>query len=64
MRTNIEIDDKLMNTAMSIPGATTKKELVDKALKLWIQFNKQVRLKELKGKIKWEGDLDDMRTRK
>lgn len=53
-----------MNAAMSIPGATTKKEVVNKALKLWIQFNKQVRLKELKGKVKWEDDLDDKRTRK
>ena len=64
MRTNIEIDDKLLNAAMSIPGATTKKEVVDKTLKFWIQFNNQVRFKELKGKIKWEGDLDDMRIRK
>ena len=61
MRTNIVIDDKLMAEALKASGYETKKEVVEQALKLLVQLNKQQEIRELRGRIKWEGDLDDMR---
>lgn len=62
MRTNIIIDDKLMSAALKSSGRSTKKEVVEDALKLLVLIKKQSRLKSLRGKIKWEGNLTDMRT--
>ncbi|MCH7724247.1 MAG: type II toxin-antitoxin system VapB family antitoxin [Bacteroidetes bacterium] len=64
MRTNIVIDDTLMNRAIKVSGLKTKKEVVEEALKLLVQVRKQVKLKKLRGKLKWEGDLGKMRTDK
>lgn len=64
MRTNIVIDDKLMNAALKTSGLSTKKDVVEEALKLLVQVKKQSRLKKLRGKLKWDGDLDGMRTTK
>ena len=64
MRTNIVIDDALMNHALKLSGLKTKKEVVEEALKLLVQVRKQAKLKKLRGKLKWEGDLGKMRTDK
>lgn len=64
MRTNIAIDDKLMNAALKTSGLSTKKDVVEEALKLLVQVKKQSNLKKLRGKLKWEGNLDEMRTTK
>jgi Arc/MetJ family transcription regulator len=64
MRTNISIDDKLMNAAIKISGLSTKKDVVEESLKLFVQVKKQSKLKKLRGKLKWEGNLDEMRTSK
>lgn len=61
MRTNIVIDDKLMADALKATGADTKKEVVELGLKLLVQHNKQQAVRKLRGKLKWEGDLDKMR---
>ena len=62
MRTNIIINDKLMSAALKTSGHSTKKEVVEEALKLLVQVKKQSRLKTLRGKLKWEGDLEKMRA--
>lgn len=62
MRTNIVIDDELIADAMKASGAPTKKAVVDEALRLMIRIKAQQELKSLRGKIRWEGDLDAMRT--
>jgi Arc/MetJ family transcription regulator len=62
MRTNIEIDDALMAEAMRRSGAPTKRAAVEEALRLLIQTRRQAGLRTLRGKVKWEGNLDDMRT--
>lgn len=62
MRTNIDIDDTLMNEAMEASGAATKKAAVEKGLELLVQVKKQNGLRKLRGKLKWEGDLAEMRT--
>ena len=61
MRTNIVIDDDLMNQAMALSQLKTKKAVVESGLKLLVQIKKQEQLKSLRGKLKWDGDLDVMR---
>jgi Arc/MetJ family transcription regulator len=61
MRTNIEIDDKLMAQALKLTGLPTKRAAVEEGLKLMIRLRKQAQaLKALRG-LGWEGDLDKMR---
>ena len=62
MRTNIVIDDQLMDEALKASGYETKKEAVEQGLKLLVQRSKQQQIRNLRGKIKWEGDLDEMRS--
>lgn len=62
MRTNIVIDDKLMADALRATGLQTKKEVVEEALKVLIRLRKQGDIRKLKGSLKWEGDVDEMRT--
>jgi Arc/MetJ family transcription regulator len=61
MRTNIVIDDQLMKKAMRASGARTKRETVEAALRLLVRLKGQEQLRRLRGKLKWEGDLDAMR---
>jgi len=61
MRTNIEIDDKLMNDVLKATGARTKKEAVELGLKTLIKLKKQGGIRAFKGRLHWTGDLDEMR---
>jgi len=61
MRTNIEIDDKLMRDAIKASGLRTKKETVELALQTLLRLKKQEKIKTYRGKLDWSGDLDDMR---
>lgn len=61
MRTNIEIDDKLMDEARRASGLRTKRATVEEALKLLVQTRKQAAIRKLRGKLQWEGSLDEMR---
>jgi Arc/MetJ family transcription regulator len=62
MRTNIEIDEKLIGEIMEKSSIKTKKEVVDTALREYLRMLKLKELAELRGKLKWEGNLEDMRT--
>lgn len=64
MRTNIVIDDKLMAEALNASGLQTKKEAVEEGLKALIKLRKQANIRNLRGKLNWEGDLDEMRSAK
>ena len=61
MRTNIVIDDQLMSEALKTSGLKTKKEAVEQGLMLLVRYNKQQAIRKLRGKLKWEGNLDEMR---
>ncbi|PCJ17566.1 MAG: DUF2191 domain-containing protein [Candidatus Cloacimonadota bacterium] len=61
MRTNIIIDDKLMNEALLFSQDKTKKSTVEEALRLFVQINKQSAIRNLRGKLNWDGNLEDMR---
>lgn len=64
MRTNIVIDDKLMNDALRATGLKTKREAVELGLRTLVQLRKQEALRQFRGKLDWKGDLDAMRTDK
>ena len=57
MRTNIEIDDELMQKAMAATGATTKKAAVEACMKRVVQLKAQEGILKWFGKLQWEGDL-------
>jgi len=61
MRTNIVIDDAIMNEAMMLSKLKTKKAVVETGLRLLVQIKKQEQIKSLRGKLKWDGDLEKMR---
>ena len=61
MRTNIIIDDKLMDDALKATGLSTKKEAVELGLKTLIRLKKQEKIRKFRGKLTWEGDLSEMR---
>lgn len=61
MRTNIEIDDKLMAEAMAVLGTTTKKATVEAALERAVRRHRQREVLELRGTVEWVGDLEEMR---
>ncbi|MGN6085854.1 type II toxin-antitoxin system VapB family antitoxin [Trinickia sp.] len=61
MRTNIDIDDRLMSDALAASGLKTKREVVELGLQKIIQLKRQEELRRLRGKIDWQGDLDEMR---
>ena len=64
MRTNINLDDKLVKEAFKYSNASTKKELINLALKEFVEANKRMNPKEIKGKIKFEKDYDYKKLRK
>lgn len=62
MRTNIEINDKLMQDVLKATGLKTKREAVELGLKTLLRLSRQGDIRRYRGKLAWEGDLDDMRT--
>jgi Arc/MetJ family transcription regulator len=61
MRTNIEIDDQLVSKAMRSSGARTKKAVVEAGLRLLVKTHSQTAIRQLRGKVQWEGDLNESR---
>jgi Arc/MetJ family transcription regulator len=61
MRTNIDIDDRLMRQAMRSSGARTKRAAVEEGLRLLIRTRAQRGVRRLRGKVSWEGDLEALR---
>lgn len=62
MRTNIVIDDALMDDALKLTGLKTKREAVELGLKTLVRQKKQERIRQFRGKLHWEGDLEQMRN--
>lgn len=59
MRRHVVIDNKLMNDALKATGLKTKREAVELGLR---KLRKQEEIRRLRGQLRWEGDLDAMRT--
>lgn len=61
MRVHIDLNDQLIEQALRLSKAKTKKEVVDKALESFVKMLQRKQLLELRGKVIWEGDLEKMR---
>jgi Arc/MetJ family transcription regulator len=61
MRTNIVLDDTLIERAQKLTGIKTKREVVHEALRLLILLNEQTEIRTMRGKFPWDGKLDDQR---
>jgi len=61
MRTNIVIDNELMQEVLKLTGLKTKREAVEAGLKTLLRMKQQERLRDYRGKLPWDGDLDAMR---
>jgi len=62
MRTNIVLDRKLVEEAKALTGIKTTRGVVDKALHTLVQLRQQAAVRQLRGELHWEGDLDALRT--
>jgi len=62
MRTNIVIDDELMEATLKATGLKTKREAVDLGLRTLLRLRRQERVRDFRGRLRWEGDLEAMRS--
>jgi Arc/MetJ family transcription regulator len=63
MRTTLNIDDEALQAAMKLSGGRTKTEVINEALRRFVRAKKRLRLLDLRGKVEWEGEIDDLRKR-
>jgi Arc/MetJ family transcription regulator len=64
MRIDVEIDDKLIEEARNASEAQSDREAIELGLRTLLRLRAQARIRDLRGKLAWEGDLDAMRTDK
>ena len=64
MRTNVVVDDDLMKSALKQSGLKTKRAVIEEGLRLLVELGRQSKVKTFRGKLKWSGNLDEMRTDK
>jgi Arc/MetJ family transcription regulator len=62
MRTNIIIDDELMTDVLKLTGIKSKREAVEQGLRILLALKQQEKIKQFKGALQWEGDLEQMRN--
>jgi Arc/MetJ family transcription regulator len=61
VRTNIVIDDDLMTAALEARPNSTKRAVVEEGLRLVALVHRQKKVRSLRGKLRWAGDLETMR---
>lgn len=61
---HITIDETLLQTVLRETGIKTKREAVERGLQLLLQLARQAHIREFRGKLRWEGDLEAMRLDK
>ena len=61
MRTNVVIDDALMDEALKVSGLKTKRQAIEEGLRLLVRTRRQAGVRRLRGALRWKGSLDDMR---
>jgi Arc/MetJ family transcription regulator len=60
-RTNIDLDDRLVEEGLRVFQCKTKKELIHLALQELLKTEKRKEILKLRGQLQWEGDLEEMR---
>jgi Arc/MetJ family transcription regulator len=64
VRTNIEIDDELLQEALTVSGLKTKRAVVEAGLRMLLRLKRQEDILSLVGKVHWEGNLDESHQRR
>jgi len=64
IRTNVLIDEDLIERAKKLTGLSTKRAVVDEALRTLVRLREQEEVRSLRGSLSWEGDLDELRGRR
>jgi Arc/MetJ family transcription regulator len=64
MRTTLNLDDEAVEDALKISPGKTKTDVINQALREYARRHRLQKLFELEGKVRWEGDLDELRTRR
>jgi len=64
MRTSVVLDDRLMQSTLEASGLKTKKAAIEEGLKLLVQLKSQAKIRDFRGKLRWTGNLDEMRLDK
>jgi len=62
MKTNIDIDDTLIADALQATGLEATDQVIELALKMLVQLKRQEKIRDFRGQLTWEGDLNAMRT--
>jgi len=62
IRTNIVLDQALIDEALALTGLKTKKAVIEEALRTLTRLKRQENIRALRGQLHWEGDLDKLRT--
>jgi Arc/MetJ family transcription regulator len=60
-RTNVLLDDKIVEECLKATGIKTRRALIDHALRELLRHESQTKILELKGKVHWEGNLNEWR---
>jgi Arc/MetJ family transcription regulator len=61
-RTNVVLDEDLINEGLSLTGLPSQKALIDLALRELVKRKKRKGILRHFGKVKWDGNLEEMRT--
>ena len=61
MRTNVVLDESLVERAKQLTGIKTTRAVIEEALRFLIQMQEQGEVRALRGRLHWEGDLDASR---
>ena len=60
-RTNVVIEDELIDAVLEETGLKTKREAIRAGLETLLRLKRQERIRDYRGKLEWQGDLEDMR---
>jgi Arc/MetJ family transcription regulator len=64
METAVTVDADILNEAMQAASGQTQRQLVEDALRFFVMQNRQAEARKYRGKLQWEGNLDELRTAK
>lgn len=62
MKVEVNVDEQLVESALQLSGLATQNEVIEEALKSFVQLLRQENIKALRGNLRWEGDLGEMRS--
>ena len=61
MRIKVVIDEDLMDEALKVTGLKTKRQAIEEGLRLLVRTRRKARVRRLRGALRWEGSLEDIR---